>query len=148
MQAEASPATKPKDSRSVCLLQLICMTTLSYWLPKIFPKLPQTSSFSDDNLNTGVLIRCHRLLGRVVRAAVPIQALMLLLLGVRLLLLTLSRTWPTLLQVSSIVPLDQDELICSLQNNLQRSLEPMLQWSNGPPPIWKMQKWCKNDQKY
>jgi len=87
MQAEASPATKPKDS-------------------------------SDDNLNTGVLIRCHRLLGRVVRAAVPIQALMLLLLG-----------------VSSIVPLDQDELICSLQNNLQRSLEPMLQWSNGPPPI-------------
>jgi len=73
---------------------------------------------SDDNLNTGVLIRCHRLLGRVVRAAVPIQALMLLLLG-----------------VSSIVPLDQDELICSLQNNLQRSLEPMLQWSNGPPPI-------------
>merc|ERR1712130_248167 len=73
---------------------------------------------SDDNLNTGVLIRCHRLLGRVVRAAVPIQALMLLLLG-----------------VSSIVPLDQDELICSLQNNLQRSLEPMLQWSNGPPPL-------------
>jgi len=68
--------------------------------------------------NPGVLLKCYRHLGRVVRAAVPIQALMLLLLG-----------------VSSIVPLDQDELICSLQNNLQRSLEPMLQWSNGPPPI-------------
>ena len=64
------------------------------------------------------------------------QALMLLLLG-----------------VSSIVPLDQEELICSLQNNLQRyyyyyyyyfyliiiivnrSLEPMMKWSHGPPPI-------------
>ena len=89
MQAEASPATKPKDSRSVCLLQLICMTTLSSSISKI---ATQPSSCSDDNLNTGVLIRCHRLLGRVVRAAVPIQALMLLLLGVRLLLLTLSRT--------------------------------------------------------
>ena len=31
-----------------------------------------------------------------------------------------------LLGVSSIVPLDQDELICSVQNNLQRSFEPML----------------------
>jgi len=73
---------------------------------------------SNDDVNTGVLSRSYRFLGRVVRAAVPIQALMLLLLG-----------------VSSIVPLDQEELICSLQNNLQRSLEPMMKWSHGPPPI-------------
>merc|ERR1712025_324026 len=73
---------------------------------------------NDDDVNTGVLSRSYRFLGRVVRAAVPIQALMLLLLG-----------------VSSIVPLDQDELICSLQNNLQRSSEIMMKWSNGPPPI-------------
>ena len=71
-----------------------------------------------DGVNTGVLARSYRFLGRVVRAAVPIQAMMLLLLG-----------------VSSIVPLDQDELICAVQNNLQRSFEPMLRWSNGPPPI-------------
>jgi nesprin-1 len=40
-----------------------------------------------------------------------------------------------LLGVSSIVPLEKDELICSVQNNLGRSLEPMLRWSNGPPPL-------------
>merc|ERR1719336_796394 len=82
------------------------------------PSGVQTREQSDSEVNTGVLSRSYRFLGRVVRAAVPIQALILLLLG-----------------VSSIVPLDQDELICSLQNNLQKSLEPMLQWSNGPPPI-------------
>eukprot|EP00095_Tigriopus_kingsejongensis_P001444 maker-scaffold207_size258870-snap-gene-0.13 protein:Tk01444 transcript:maker-scaffold207_size258870-snap-gene-0.13-mRNA-1 annotation:"nesprin" len=71
-----------------------------------------------DGANSGVLSRSYRFLGRVVRAAVPIQAMMLLLLG-----------------VSSIVPLDQDELICTLQNNLERSFEPMMRWSNGPPPI-------------
>jgi len=69
-------------------------------------------------VNAGVLARSYRFLGRVVRAAVPIQAMMLLLLG-----------------VSSIVPLEQDELVCSVQNNLERSFEPMLHWSNGPPPI-------------
>ena len=66
----------------------------------------------------GVLSRSYRFLGRVVRAAVPIQAMMLLLLG-----------------VSSIVPLQEDDLVCALQNNFQRSMEPMLRWSNGPPPI-------------
>jgi nesprin-1 len=77
------------------------------------------SAFSDEpEVNTGVLARSYRFLGRVVRAAVPIQAMMLLLLG-----------------VSSIVPLEQDELVCTVQNNLQRSFEPMLRWSNGPPPI-------------
>ncbi|XP_071747048.1 uncharacterized protein [Lepeophtheirus salmonis] len=66
----------------------------------------------------GVLRRSYTFLGRVVRAAVPIQAIMLLLLG-----------------VSSIVPLNQEDLICTLQNNLERSFEPVIRWSNGPPPI-------------
>ena len=43
-----------------------------------------------------------------------------------------------LLGVSSIVPLERDELICTMQNNLGRSFEPMLRWSNGPPPMWRL----------
>ncbi|XP_072313200.1 nesprin-2-like [Eucyclogobius newberryi] len=54
---------------------------------------------------------------RVLRAAFPLQLLLLLLLV-----------------LACLVPLSEDQFSCSASNNFARSFYPMLRYTNGPPP--------------
>ncbi|XP_053317344.1 nesprin-1 isoform X2 [Spea bombifrons] len=55
---------------------------------------------------------------RVLRAALPLQLLLLLLIF-----------------LACLVPITEEDYSCTLSNNFARSFHPMLRYTNGPPPI-------------
>ncbi|KAF8796836.1 Nesprin-1 like protein [Argiope bruennichi] len=77
-----------------------------------------TSTYSNEDENPNRISRCCGFLLRVARASLPIQAILLLLLGAAILL-----------------PKEDEELSCRLSNNFASSLNPMLHYPDGPPPV-------------
>uniref|UniRef100_A0A8C0ZE65 KASH domain-containing protein n=1 Tax=Cyanistes caeruleus TaxID=156563 RepID=A0A8C0ZE65_CYACU len=62
--------------------------------------------------------RCPSFFLRVLRAALPLQLLLLLLIG-----------------LACLVPMTEEDYSCAMANNFARSFHPMLKYMNGPPPL-------------
>ncbi|XP_044278581.1 nesprin-1 isoform X9 [Varanus komodoensis] len=62
--------------------------------------------------------RQHCFFLRVLRAALPLQLLLLFLIG-----------------LACLVPMTEEDYSCALSNNFARSFHPMLRYMNGPPPL-------------
>ncbi|XP_047344558.1 muscle-specific protein 300 kDa-like isoform X1 [Vespa velutina] len=80
---------------------------------------PHTTAATDGDERHQIVPRQgYSFLGRVLRVSLPIQALMLLLLG-----------------VTSLIPSTEEDYNCMLSNNLARSFTLMVYHPNGPPPL-------------
>ncbi|KAL6032354.1 hypothetical protein STEG23_028580 [Scotinomys teguina] len=83
------------------------------------PKSRSTKGGCDSSLSEPRPARAGRaFLFRVLRAALPLQLLLLLLIG-----------------LTCLVPMSEEDYSCALSNNFARSFHPMLRYTNGPPPL-------------
>jgi len=63
---------------------------------------------------------CCGFLVRVLRWAIPLHLLLFLLLA-----------------IVCFVPITEEDYSCTLANNFKRSLNQMLHYTDGPPPLWE-----------
>lgn len=99
------PESRPRHSRGRSPDAVGCVSSHS--------DLPDTAFSSSSSSPKG-----QSLLLRVLRVALPIQLLLLLLIG-----------------LACLVPMTEQDYSCHHANNFARSFHPMLRYTNGPPPI-------------
>uniref|UniRef100_A0A671QFF8 Nesprin-1-like n=1 Tax=Sinocyclocheilus anshuiensis TaxID=1608454 RepID=A0A671QFF8_9TELE len=75
-------------------------------------------SGSSGSQGGAAVARCQPFLLRVLRAALPLQLLLLLIVG-----------------LTCLVPMTEQDYSCAHANNFARSFHPMLRYTNGPPPV-------------
>ncbi|KAL2082207.1 hypothetical protein ACEWY4_022025 [Coilia grayii] len=78
----------------------------------------ERSCSSSQPVGSAVAPHCHSFFLRVLRAALPLQLLLLLVLA-----------------LACLVPMSEYDYSCHHANNFARSFHPMLRYTNGPPPI-------------
>ncbi|XP_023262812.1 nesprin-1-like, partial [Seriola lalandi dorsalis] len=103
------PESGPRHSRSRSPGAAGCVSSRSD-LPDGVSSSPSSSSSSSSKGQSFLL--------RVLRAALPVQLLLLLLIG-----------------LACLVPMTEEDYSCHHANNFARSFHPMLRYTNGPPPI-------------
>uniref|UniRef100_A0A673NJM0 Nesprin-1-like n=1 Tax=Sinocyclocheilus rhinocerous TaxID=307959 RepID=A0A673NJM0_9TELE len=75
-------------------------------------------SGSSGSQGGAAVARCQPFLLRVLRVALPLQLLLLLIVG-----------------LTCLVPMTEQDYSCANANNFARSFHPMLRYTNGPPPV-------------
>ncbi|XP_071335456.1 nesprin-1 isoform X2 [Trachinotus anak] len=104
------PESGPRHSRSRSPGAAGCVSSRSD-LPDGVTSSTSSSSSSSSSKGQSFLLR-------VLRAALPVQLLLLLLIG-----------------LACLVPMTEQDYSCHHANNFARSFHPMLRYTNGPPPI-------------
>ncbi|XP_075410476.1 nesprin-1-like isoform X2 [Tenrec ecaudatus] len=119
---DTSGSVSPASGRSTPSRQRTPRGKCSHSQPGPSANNPQSRSInggSGSSLSEARPERSSRaFLLRVLRAALPLQLLLLFLIG-----------------LACLVPMSEEDYSCALSNNFARSFHPMLRYTNGPPPL-------------